>query len=183
MKSALIIIFILSTVAMFFGLAVPTYDETKVLRAEAARLDDALDKSRELRAVRQRLIEQRNNLDPLDVSRLEKLVPDHVDNVRLIIDMDHIASNNGMRLRDVSIQQQTSADLASSPPASSGMGKYGQLELSFGVESSYRDLQAFLRDLERSLRIVDVVRISFQAPDNDDLFTTRITIRTYWLRQ
>jgi Tfp pilus assembly protein PilO len=58
----------------------------------------------------------------------------------------------------------------------------GEISLTFNVESSYGDFKKFLRDLEQSLRIVDVSRLSFsESSGEDDKINFQITLKTYWL--
>ena len=104
-------------------------------------------------------------------------MPDNIDNIRLIIDIDDMAKTYGMRIRnfkaDVSTQKET-------------LGKdttaYGTLTLSFGTTASYSFFLAFMKDLERSLRIMDITAISFAASETGSLYDYNITLKTYWLK-
>ena len=53
--------------------------------------------------------------------------------------------------------------------------------LSFSVAGTYTNLRAFLADLERSLRIVDVRALSFTAGDKDSNEYS-IELDTYWFK-
>jgi len=105
-------------------------------------------------------------------------MPNAVDNVRLVRDIDGIASKYGMTLRSVSVsfvgnsvEQQIGAQ---DEPI-------GMVDLSFTVTAPYRIFLNFLRDLEKSLRIIDVLSLSFSASQKD-LYEYNMTVRTYWLK-
>ncbi|HJL55844.1 MAG TPA: hypothetical protein QGF60_01410, partial [Candidatus Paceibacterota bacterium] len=97
------IILILLSVGLFFGFIDPTYNEIQIILQEETRFDQALDKSKELQEVRDRLLSRYNTFSTNDLDRLTKLLPDNVDNVRLVLDIDNIASVYGIRIKNVAI--------------------------------------------------------------------------------
>lgn len=177
------ILFILLSIGLFFTYVDPKYKDIQNTLKEEEKYDQALDKSKELREIRDELLSKYNSFQTSDLDRLIKLLPDHVDNVRLILDIDHIASIYGMRIKDVSInKKEDSKDGIIGPD----INPYQSVSLSFSVASTYDDLKQFIRDLERSLRIVDIVSIAL-APSNvvtrnGALYSYNISLKTYWLK-
>ena len=171
-------------VALAIGLFVmyinPAYQEVKVLSAEAASYDDALNKSQELRQKRDELIKKRNTFSNENQRRLEYLLPDNVDNIRLIIDINNIAARRSLTLKNVEIGNLggRSGERSALAVGSSG-DPIGSVELGFSVTAGYDNFVAFMQDLVSSLRLVDVEKISVK-PDGD-LGDYKVTIRTYWL--
>src|SRR3989344_4525889 len=104
MKALLPLLFLFISLGLFFWFIDPEYAKIKLLRAEEAEFDQALDRSKELQTVRDQLLSRYNTFARSDVERLQKLLPDHVNNVRLILDLDGIASRYGMRIRNVAIE-------------------------------------------------------------------------------
>lgn len=168
--------------ALFFLYTDGAYQEIKTLRAQEAEYDQALSKSRELQEARNKLIAKRNTFSPDDLRKLERLLPDNVDNIRLIIDIDTIAARYGLRIRNVSVSAPKSGreERADAAVGESG-DKVGSVELSFTVPARYDDFLRFLADLERSVRVVDVNAVSFSVGDGD-LMQYSISVKTYWLR-
>jgi Tfp pilus assembly protein PilO len=173
-------ILVLSSIGLFFVFINPTYGELKVLKENEAQYDEALTKSREIQTLRDELLGKRNSYSTADLDRLAKLLPDNVDNVRLILDLDGIASAYGIRIKNMQIQRDQTA---SSQQGAVGPSQrpYDSVVLTFSFASTYENLVRFLQDLESSLRIVDVTRLSFTEPSGD-LAEYTISIRTYWLR-
>lgn len=180
-KLAFPIIFILLSAGLFFIYIDPTYEDIKKIITEEQRVDEALDKSKELQEVRNRLLSKYNTFSTNDLNRLKKLLPDNVDNVRLILDIDHIASIYGMRLKDVVVSVPDNRQAIIIGPDNA---PYKSVNLSFSLLSSYENMMNFIKDIERSLRIVDIIGISFTQlkSDSNEFYEYRIEIKTYWLK-
>jgi Tfp pilus assembly protein PilO len=176
-------------IGIFFMYTQPTYDGTRVLQVEVDQYDQALDKAAELQEVKQTLLSRYNAFNPEDLSRLQKLLPDHVDNVRLVLDLDILAGTHGMALQNVVINAPGSETNEGSAAGSIGGArqKFDSLTLKFSTRASYTAFVAFLEDLESSLRIVDLVSLALapEATTNDStepMYRFDITLKTYWLK-
>jgi Tfp pilus assembly protein PilO len=184
MKGILPIIAVVIAGIAFYFYIDPTYTEIKQLRKEEATLSAALTRALELQATRDQLLSRYNTFNPEDLARLEKMLPDHVDNVRLALDMDSLAASYGMRIRNVSIEKQ---DETKRPAARQAQAvgpderTYESMALSFTVTGQYDTFRAFLSDLERSLRLVNLEQLSFSSTETG-LYDFTITLRTYWLK-
>jgi len=177
MKMLFPILAVLVAVGLFFGFIDPQYQKLKILRAQEARYDQALEKSKELRAIRDRLQETNKAISPADRDRLIKLLPDTVDNVRLAMDLDTMATRYGMRISNVAIVKgvdQTDAIGVSTQA-------YDSVVVNFAVTSTYANFLKFLADLESSLRLVDIIGVTFSAVKGD-LYEFNISARTFWLK-
>ena len=177
------ILFILLSIGLFFMYIDPMYMDIKETLAEEEKFDKALDKSKELKGIRDALLAKYNTFSTNDLDRLEKLLPDNVDNVRLVLDIDHIASTYGMRIKNVNISV---ADDRKEGAIGSSNKLYESVGLSFSITSSYDTLKQFIKDLEKSLRIVDVMNISITstgtAEIKNDIYSYNIGLKTYWLK-
>ncbi len=178
MKGVIPIVCVVIAIALFYWYIDPTYASIKELRAEETTLNQALDRALELQQTRDQLLSRYNTFAPNDLDRLEKLLPDHVDNVRLILDLDGIASRYGMRVRDVAFEDprkgQSTAELG--PDES----RYESMIVSFTVSGSYDTFRQFMLDIERSLRIVDIETLNFTSGENN-IYDFSVALRTYWL--
>ncbi len=168
------------SLGLFIFFINPTYQGSiKSLSVQNASYDDALTKSQQLRQLRDQLLATRRSFAATDVDKLSHVLPDNVDNIRLIIDINNIAARHHMTLADVQLgdtsNKKTSTSLATGPA-----GAVGSVQVGFSVVARYEDFLAFLQDLEHSLRIVDVDRIGF-ITGQGDLNTYTFEIRTYWL--
>ncbi len=183
------VLLIILSIGLFFMYVDPTYNNVQEIIQEQERFDEALDKSKELQMIRDELLAKYNTFSTSDLNRLSKLLPDNVDNVRLVLDIDHIATAYGMRIKDVSIDTTEDRPAGTIGPSKD---KHESVKLSFSMVSTYDNLTKFIRDLEKSLRIVDITEIALvdlpRSFDEDgveipeDFYKYSISLQTYWLK-
>lgn len=185
---------ILFTVALFAGsIAIfvmytkPAYDGVHSVQTQISEYDSALSKADELQRLKQQLLSRYNAFNPIDIDRLKKLLPDHVDNVRLVLDLDTLASKHGFALQNVVIDAQgltkSTGDVA---VIGADYSAIDSLTLKFGTSGSYPKFVEFMSALEESLRIVDLVELTMDpdlsAQGVEPSYRFSVTLRTYWLK-
>lgn len=174
----------------FFLYTKPAYDGAIELTKTIAEYDQALDKANELQKLRQTLLSRYNTFDPRDIDRLHKLLPDHVDNVRLVLDLDTLASRFGLALQNVVISGAGQDSATKGSVASATIGgsarTHESLTFKFSTQGTYPSFVTFMEDLEKSLRIVDLVALSItpgtDAKLSEPIYRFEVTVRTYWLK-
>lgn len=173
---------------IFFFYTKPAYATVGELQAQIAQYQEALDKAAQLQALKQKLMDRYNAFNPTDVSRLQTMLPDHVDNIGLILELDNLASRYGMALENVDVSALQSDNNQQSVVETIGVSsqKYDSLTIHFATYGTYDNFRAFLRDLESSLRIVDLQLLTLSAqttPGSSELaYGYQMTIKTYWLK-
>lgn len=191
-KSILSILFIGAAVMIFVMYVSPTYEEVNTNRTQVARFDEALAKTREIQELKSSLLSRYNLFAGSNLDRLQKMLPDHVDNVRLVLDMDGIASKYNIRIQNVAVQESGNGRDENGGTVLNGgttqSRPYQSLSLQFEVLSTYDDFVLLMRDLESSLRIVDLVSLSVRPRADlagggisEPIYTFGVTLRTYWL--
>ncbi len=182
MKNITAIILILATVGIFFGFIKPTWGSISVLKTEEKTYDEALEKASTLEKQITVFQAKLNALNTKDVERVNKMIPDSIDNIKLIIDINNIAKQFGMDLKDIKVTQQKAAAGGDSEVKTSGGKTYETVDIAFNVASSYQNFISFLQGLEKSLRLVDVTSVSLKPDDKSSIFTFTVSLRTYWLK-
>ena len=177
---------IIASVGMYFGFIDPAYKDVQALQDQKQSFDAAVNNANQLTEKRNELVAKMNSFSADDMLRLSKLVPDYVDNVRLIMEVDRIALKYGMSLREVQVLGVSSAQIKASSGAIGVVSKdYDNVILSFSVSSTYPVFKKFLNELENNLRITDVDRVMFSISQNaraDDVYSFSMSLRTYWLK-
>ena len=216
------IVLILASVGVFFGYINPAYtadtgsaeitsQSIKELQSLEKGYTDALNKAREVELFRDGLRAKFNNLKPIDIEKLSKLLPDNIDSVRLIIDINNIAAKYGMsqifaitlsapgiisgatdKKNQSSSGSSNNASSDETDGAISSIGSdgrlYGSVKLGFSVSGTYENFLQFLNELEDSLRVVDIISLSFGASKSTAQSGVSqgqaysMTIRTYYLK-
>ncbi len=192
MRLFLPIILLAAAFGMFFLYTNTAYEKVRVLQKEESAYNDALGNSKKLQSVRDDLVKKYNTLPKESLDRLQKLLPDNVDNIRLIIEIEQLASGHGMSVTGVNYDAGDDKDekkdqFATNQQLSGAKNNIGSYDLEFTIEGKYEQFQEFLTDLEKSLRIVDVSSITFSSltvneKKPSDLYTYTVKIKTYWLK-
>nr|AQQ74992.1 hypothetical protein [uncultured bacterium] len=174
-------------IALFLLYTKPAYDSVQALKAENESYELALAKADELQRLKASLLQRYNTFDPAKIERLHKLLPDHVDNVRLILDLDTLASRHGLAIQNMQVSRPGEEASGNSNVIGPSRSSYDSVTLSFSTTATYEGFQTFLTDLEDSLRIVDLVSLSIDAGNTapaggEPVYNFSITLRTYWLK-
>lgn len=189
------------SLAVFFVFTNPLFNDITLLRTQVASYDEALNNSKMLENERDKLTAKYNSINPDNLIKLQKLLPENIDNIRLVLEIEQIASPYGMALKDVKYNTTTdkSATKGATPGvtgavAGGGVSEpsrkdYGIWDLGFSTAGTYNNFLNFTRDLERNLRIVDISSIQFSSntgsglnPSLPESYKYDFKIRTYWLK-
>jgi Tfp pilus assembly protein PilO len=175
---------ILASIIGFFMYTKPMYTEAKSNDAKLEQVSDALKKANQLSEIRNRLTEKYNQIPKEDLDRIRKMLPDSVENIGLIIELNNIANSKGVELVNPTIggSGNTSAPTGATALSSDGK-KYGSISMSFSVTTTYDKFIEFLEELENSLRLVDITTLTFNSPDErTGISTFSVGLQTYWLK-
>lgn len=175
------LILVVAAGLIFFSFTQPVLERIDGLRLEQAKLNTALDNAKKLHQVQDSLLNTYNGFAPADLDRLNKFLPDSVDNVRLIIDINNIARASGMTIKNVKIKTEEGEEDGAAVINDTGTDPKGVVVLSFSVSGSYLNFQQFLLDLSHSLRLVDIDSVTFGSNDKG-IYDYSVAIRTYWLK-
>lgn len=189
------ILLILVSIAIFFVVIDPKYKEVQNLQDQITKNEDTLKLANELRKKREELRERYNQISDSEKFQLQKLLPDNVDNVRLIIDINNIAEKYGIAIQNFNITtsedskndvknlnsefEDITGDSTLNYPDTS---KVGVISFTFSVSAQYEVFTEFLLDLEESLRIVDIRSIDIDSSGDSSFYDYRVTLDTYWLK-
>lgn len=181
MMRALPFLFILIAISLFFGYINPTYTgPVAALREDIQSYDSALEAAKDFKEKEQELIARRSQILPEDTARVEAFLPDSVDNVQLILDLNALAQRSGITLSNFDVstgreEQQNDQIMLESENAVS------ELSLSLSAAGSYSAFKSFLLGTELSLRPLDLVELNI-SDSPTGIYTYEMTYRIYWLR-
>jgi len=188
MMSRILPIFaVLIAFGLFFGYINPTYSgEIAKISAQIREYDSALAAADQFAAKENELSQQQASINQDGLKRLETFLPDGVDNVQLILDLDALAARSGVQLSNFDIEQSAST---ASAPAMTEPGTLSletsnpteSLRLSVSATGTYQSFRTFLSAVEQSLRILDVDEITV-TDSTTGVYTYTATFRIYWLR-
>ncbi len=189
------IILLAVSIGLFVSYTNPTYRSLGELRATYSAYNEALSNSKKLLDIRNDLTARYNAISAEDRQKLETMLPDNVDNIRFILDIEEISRPYGQAMRPRDVKYDPNAqEVATKKTAQATPGQleaqnrpYGEFELEFASTGTYSNFVKFLRDMEKNLRIVDITSITFAAPDtvgvaNTGQYKYNFEVKTYWLK-
>lgn len=200
-KFATPVILIGVSIGVFLMFTSPFYKEVNSLRSEVTAYNEALNNAKALEAERDKLTQKYSSISPANLEKLQKLLPDSVSNIRLILEIEKLAAPYGMVLKDVTydalkpeaemeangITNNTKTNNNNNDTLSNK--EYKAWDLGFSVQGNYYNFLNFVRSLEKNLRIVDMNSIEFSSesegglsPTSSNNYKYNFKIKTYWLK-
>jgi Tfp pilus assembly protein PilO len=183
MKSFIPFIVIGICIAMYYMYMAPTYADITALSTTKSDYATALSNIALLKSHRDAILAQYSAIDPSDIDKLQKIIPDTSDNVDVVSNINAIAAQYGMTIRQVKItepQTESRTAVDSSAPTV----PYQTSTISFSVTGQYPQFTMFLHDLESNIRLFDVTGLSIasdQKTAGGQLFDYTITVNAYSL--
>lgn len=178
-------ILIIVAIGLYFTITKGVLAEANVIRDSNKEYITAIQNAKDLITLRDKVLADYNKLTQQDRDNLDKIVPQNVDNIRLVIDLNSIALRHGFALKGI---QAAASSNSSAQTSQTTMGqseiqspKLDTVTVSFTISAPYQQFITFLQDLESSLRILDVSGLSVTSNDNG-VYDWRIELKTYWLR-
>ena len=180
-KNATGLILIVLALGAYFTFTRVKLDEARAVDTINKQYQKALSNSEQLVKDRDKVLAAYNQISPAHQERLHKIIPDNVDNVRLIIDVNGVASRHGLAIKNV--KTTTPKDLPDLTGTSAvNNDKYNTVTLNFDISADYQTFLTFLKDLEASLRILEISKISLKTTDTG-IYEYGLEVKTFWLKQ
>jgi hypothetical protein len=170
------------------------------VKAVNDQYSSAINSAEKLIAVRDQVLKSYNNISADDRGRIDNMIPNTVDNIRLIINLNSVALQHGFSLKGVTATNNTSpasagsaagsnpssvssiSGAAANSPLSISTPSLDTVTVSFTVTAPYQQFISFMQDLEANLRIMDMTHLSVSANDTGT-YDFGVQLTTYWLRQ
>lgn len=168
-------------IGIFLSYVHPTYTgEVASLRAEIEGYDGALAAAAAFKEKGEAVRSAREAIPTDGRERIEAFLPDGVDNVQLILDLNALASRSGIRLADFNIQVDQKEEDKSNE-ALSPEGGVESLDVTVSGIGTYTAFRTFIEGVEWSLRPLDLIEVTVDSSETG-VYTYAMTFRLYWLR-
>jgi Tfp pilus assembly protein PilO len=186
--------------ALFFMVVNPLYSSVSSLRTEVATYNVALDNSKQLQETRDQLVDTYKRIKSEDRDRLEHFLPNTVNNIKFILEVERIANLHSMSIKNIRFDAHKPTETVTTANGNTTVITandpltnlpYGTFPIEFTTEGDYDTFALFLKDLEHNLRLVDVKSLGFSVPPPTDkpvlgfdpnIYTYSLKVETYWLK-
>jgi Tfp pilus assembly protein PilO len=179
MRTIIATILVIVSIVGWVVFVVPTYKKAASVKAQNTEYEAVLENSRKLDEARSSLLKKYQSFNKSDIDRLSVMVPESPDNVKLILELDNLASRNGLALQNAKVADDIKTGAASTAPAND---PYEKLKLEFTLVGTYNNFTQFMKSMEGSLRLIDINKVSFVASDDKQNYQFTVGITTYWLK-
>lgn len=192
-------ILVVLAAGIYFTVTEKILDGAKAVRAVNAEYQSAIESAKKLIAVRDQVLRDFNDVSQVDRERLAKMIPDDVDNIRLIIDLNNIALRNGFSLQQIkaTVAPEGAKIVGQPPPMIGDMSMLTRpadqslsisiptldyVTVSFTVNAPYQQFLNFLQEVEANLRLMEITKLGMSVSDTGQ-YTYKVELKTFWLRQ
>ncbi len=176
------VVFVIAAIGLFAGYIHPTYTgDITTVSAEIENYKLALESAERFKQKEVQLASEKEQISSDQLLRLETFLPDSVDNVQLILDLNSLAARSGIQLSDFDIAQSEEDENSFDSSQLAPQTPYDSLDLSVSAVGSYPAFRTFLAGVENSLRPLDVVEVIVKDSATG-VYTYEVTFRLYWLR-
>lgn len=142
------------------------------LRDLNLQYSETLQQANTLYAQAENLRTQYNSIPDLAKEKMGLMVPDNVDPVRLLNEVNNIANQTGLAISDLGY--------ISSPQT---MGNYGTYTVSFTVTTTYSKFKELMHNYETSLRLFTIKNVAFAVSQKDSaLIDFQVKLETYYIK-
>jgi Tfp pilus assembly protein PilO len=192
-RNATPLILIILAIGIFFTFTNPQIGELKQTQAINDGYLVAINNSKTLIQKRDAVLNDYNKLDDTQKQNLNKMLPNNIDNVRLIIDVNAIAQKHNLSVKSIHTSAVSGGAAASAPTPQSGQPRtgtqssselagYNTMSLSLSASATYQNFLDFLNDVQASLRIMDISHLVVTANETGT-YDYSVDIKTYWMKQ
>ncbi|MSR71585.1 MAG: hypothetical protein EXS50_02900 [Candidatus Taylorbacteria bacterium] len=179
MKKYIPIFLIILSIVIAYIYLLPEYNKIQAQRLESLQYDVVIEKAADLKKLRAELSNKFATFSQDDTDRLNKMMPKNVDYARLILDISGVASKYAIEMKDIKTTDVAVPDETNTKTVNKA---YKTSTISFGFQTSYEGMILFAKDLEQSLRLVDVVSILLAPTESTfPIYNYSIVLQTYWL--
>ncbi len=178
MSSTSALSYIIISIALLYSFVMPKWADVSILLDQKSKLNQTIDSIQQIEQKKNELLARFNEISNVDRKRIESLIPDNFNYVKLVSEIDAVGSRYGISIDDVSYKELD--DSVGDSIENAGPKKtYNSAILSFTFVSSYENFGKFIDALEKSLRIMDIKSMKITAQPGG-LYQYSVEIETYW---
>lgn len=184
MKNSTPLILIVLSLAIIFFLVKPAFSEMGLAQDEEKNLVELSEQISQTLELKNKLIANLNSVPQQDRERLNTFLPTKAEAVRLVASIDSIASRYGISVEQVAFNgtkpdsQRDSVDVQT-------QNYYDSEVIGISFSSNYASMASFLKDLEKSLRVIDILSVEVAGGNEEGarsaVYKYTITMELYFL--
>lgn len=182
MRTLTPILSIIIAVLLYIFFTQTQFAEIKALQKETEEYASASAQAGAFKALLQQKLSIKNNQSVYDNERLEKFILGTLDSTRILIDLEKITQNNNLLFGNIEVKGGDTVVLDdTNTNESEVIEELDTVDVSFGVIGTYEQFKNFLRDLERSLTLFEVIELKYSVIEDSPFQQFTLSVRSYGL--
>jgi hypothetical protein len=175
-SSAIILIVIIAS-GYFF--VYPSFQEVQLIQQEKSAHLASLEMMNNIESKKNQLLTEYDKISIEDRKNIDTVLPSSLNLVRLISQIDAVASKYGIAIDKISSRDN---DMSSGGSIESGpsLKPFRSSIISFYFISTYENFKLLMNGLEKSLRIIDIKTVKLEVQEGG-LNQYTVEFETYWL--
>ena len=165
MRLIISVILLVAALAVLFFWGRTLWEDIQGLRTEVKAYESVLSRLNQLKKTRDDLLASYKSIPASDLKKIKNFLPETPNAGPFVTQMANMANQNGLLLKNINIgiTGEKSADFSTS----------------ISVSGSYRNFIKFLSEIEKSLRLIDVVKLSFSS-SREDFYDFSLEAKSYF---
>lgn len=178
MSNTSISAFIILALSIGYVFVYSPMGDLSILKEKKQGYEETLKTISNIEGKKQELLTEFENISEADKQNIDTIVPTSQNFMRLISQIDAVASKYNISISDITSAENSSSDGDSINTAQAK--PYKSVIIGFSFDSSYKNFKLFMNDLEKSLRILDVRSVDLVAGEGG-INEYSVNFETYWL--
>ena len=180
MSSTSILAYVIFTLSIGYAFIYSSIGGLSALIDEKQKYNNSLEMVGNIENKKNELLTKFNNISAADKKDIETILPSSLDFVRLVSQIDAVAANYGISIDKV-YSRETSSSVGESIEGAKPQRPYKSSIIGFSFTAPYNKFNAFMNNLEKSLRILDIRSVKLTTQESG-IYSYNIEFETYWLK-
>jgi Tfp pilus assembly protein PilO len=184
-KNIIIFIIILAIVGVTVFFDVPKIQNILYLKKQIEEQEELLSKNQTLLA-RIGDLTKTYEASKKNIEKIGYVLPSDEDTPNLIVQLEALAFAGGLVLEGMSftvaVEEKVGRAQQARTQAEVVPEKYQTLTIDLSLIGTYSAFKAFLKSLEKNIRLMDIISVSFSGEEQEDMevFNFSLKLRTYY---
>jgi len=173
MKNIIAIILLIGSVLGLYFYTYPKYQEIQALEEQEVEYGEVLSQIDQIESQKAELISRFESISEEEKRKIELSAPDEINVPLAVLDLDGMASNNGILITTVNVEDE----------AQNGIGELQYVDIGLEFQATFPEFKGFIEEVEKSNQIFDLVEASRSETQDaiGELGDYRIILRAYYL--
>ena len=163
---------------IFFTQTKNYFPGIKETRSQISVYNKTIETIRNVKSSVDKLLGEYNSISQENIDKVNKMIPSGSESMKLVVQIEDMMKSSGLSLK--SIDTKESAKESSVKTKGEGEKVVSPLALSIKAQGSYQAFYTFMREVETSLRLMDIGSVKVNTVGDKEVYDFSIEAVSYW---